>query len=160
MIYRDLHRCDNVALQRCVHALRDENVVVSVHARTAELPVYERLNLSIHCVRDGAETSALDRRRLLVDDDSCLLLNAGRAYGSRIAADARPLHTFSVHFRRGLAEEVVAATAGAEAALDSPETARSEATEFLEQLTPHNPAVSPALRQLMRDIDDGEGDRE
>lgn len=160
VIYRNLHTCSSVVLQRCLHALRDENVVVSAHVRAAELPVYERLNPSIHCVRDGAETFALDRRRLLVDDDSYLLLNAGRAYGSRIAGGARPLHTFGVHFRRGLAEEVMAATAGTEAVLDAPPAARAGAIEFIEQLTPHNRAVSPALRQLMRDIDDGEGDRE
>ena len=138
-------------------ALRDENVVISARVRVADLPVYERLNPSIHCVLDGAEAFLLDRRRLVVDDDSYLLINGGSAYGSRIAKGREPLHTFSVHFRHGLAQEAIEALVnGNAAALDArPGTAP---VEFIEQLTPHNGIVSPALRQLMREVEDGESD--
>ena len=138
-------------------ALRDENVVISARVRVADLPVYERLNPSIHCVLDGAEAFLLDRRRLVVDDDSYLLINSGSAYGSRIAKGREPLHTFSVHFRHGLAQEAIDALVnGNEAALDA--RLGTAPVEFIEQLTPHNGIVSPALRQLMREVEDGESD--
>lgn len=160
MIYRRLPACDNPAVRaRCLHDLRDKNVVISAHVRSAELPVYERLNLSIHCVRNGAEAFALDRRRLLVDDDSYLMLNAGNAYGSRIASTRLPLHSFSVHFRRGLVDEALAvAGAGTGASLDCSRPRDGMPAEFIEQLTPHNAIVSPALRRLIGDIEDGEDD--
>jgi AraC family transcriptional regulator len=159
MIYRKLHDCSAEVRERCMLALRDENVIVSARVRAAELPVYERLNSSIHCVHGGAEAFELDRRRVPVDDDSYLLINAARPFGSRIDA-AAPVHTFSVHFRRGLAAEIVASASagGLDAEPHSGAANGAEPIEFIEHLAPNNPIVSPALRRLMRAIEDEDAD--
>jgi hypothetical protein len=70
----------------------------------AEYADFEQL-LSIKAVSGGVEEYFVDGCRIAVDDDTYLILNAGRRYGSRIHA-LRPVHSFSIFFRPGLAEQV------------------------------------------------------
>jgi hypothetical protein len=69
-----------------------ENAVISATTRRAEYADFEQL-LSIKAVIGGVEEYFVDGRRIAVDDDTYLILNAGRLYGSRIHA-LRPVHHF------------------------------------------------------------------
>src|ERR1700704_3634054 len=112
-----------------------ENAVISAHARRVEYPDYEQL-LSIKAAFGGVEEYFIDGQRVAVDDDTFLILNAGRRYGSRIYS-LTPVHSFSIFFRRGLAEEVAnALQQTTQSILDNP-LPEGLSIEFDERLREH-----------------------
>src|SRR5690349_23952305 len=81
-----------------------ENAVISARTRRAEYPEFQQL-LSIKAAWGGAEEYFVDRQRIAVDDDTFLILNAGRRYASSVRA-SDPVDSFSIFFRDGLIESV------------------------------------------------------
>ena len=67
-----------------------------------------RQRLSIKVARGGRERYFIDGRSIAVDDDSYLILNDNRTYGSRFESNV-DIESFSIFFRPGLAEEVFGA---------------------------------------------------
>jgi AraC family transcriptional regulator len=134
-----------------------ENAVISARTRYAEYPPYTQL-LSIKMLTGGREEYFLDGRTVCVDDDTFLILNRGRRYGSCIDT-LRPCRSFSVFFRPGLAEEAQAAlTRSTESLVDLPfETAVGQ-VEFDEHLRDHDATVYPVLRYLRSVVDSGHDD--
>lgn len=103
--------------------------------------------LSIKAAWGGGERYFLREREVTVDDDHWLVLNEGRAYGSRVQAQ-RPVTSLSIFFRPGLAGEVAAQRRRSlHGALDTPDTTAA-ALEFSEHLRPHDAAVSRRLRAM------------
>jgi AraC-like DNA-binding protein len=103
--------------------------------------------LSIKAAWGGGERYFLREREVTVDDDHWLVLNEGRAYGSRVHAQ-RPVTSLSIFFRPGLAGEVAAQrqrTIGS--ALDTAQ-ATAASPEFAEHLRPHDGTVLRRLRAL------------
>jgi AraC family transcriptional regulator len=135
-----------------------ENAVISATARRAEYADFEQL-LSIKAAFGGVEEYFIDGRRVTVDDDTFLILNAGRRYGSRIHA-LRPVHSFSIFFRSGLAEEVLGVLRQrSETLLDSPLPSGSLLkTEFDERLREHDGLTTPALTSIKRSLECDEPD--
>ncbi len=134
-----------------------ESAVISAATRRAEYPDYTQL-LSVKMATGGSEDYFVDGRRIRVDDDTFLILNAGRRYGSLITA-LRPVRSFSIFFRPGLAQEVQDALCrSTEAQLADPSRDRSRPLEFDERLREHDTTVTPVLRHIQRVIDAGEGD--
>jgi len=133
-----------------------ETCIISARERQGEYPDFTQ-RLSIKAAWGGPEHYHLDGRTVAVDDDTYLLINDQRTYGSSLRS-CRPVHSFSIFFRPGLAEEVLGALlTPADRALESDEPA-PRPTEFAEMLRPHDRHVSPILRYIAGQADRGFGD--
>jgi AraC-like DNA-binding protein len=135
-----------------------ENCIVRGTGRNAEYTQF-RQRLSIKVARGGRERYYIDGRTIAVDDDSFLILNDNRCYGSRFESDI-DLESYSIFFRPGMAEEVTGALATpVERAIDEGGAA-PRAVEFTETLHPHDSLVSPMLRYIrhgvLAGVDDGD----
>lgn len=120
------------------------NCAILARAKQANYSRYQQA-FSIKMASSGAEEYFIERRRVAVDDDSYLVLNEGRIYGSSIAARA-PIESFCLFFRPGLIAETQAALRLQNAAvLDRPDPATS-AVELSEHLRPCDAVVTPVLR--------------
>src|SRR3977135_2100228 len=134
-----------------------ESAVISATTRRVEYPDYTQL-LSIKMMTGGREDYFVDGRRVCVDDDTYLILNAGRRYASRIDA-MHPAHSFSVFFPPGLAEEAQDSLArSTEALLAAPAGDGRHSIEFDERLREHDTTVTPVLRHIQQAVDVGVGD--
>ena len=128
-----------------------ENCIVSGNARRAEYRPFRQM-LSIKCVARGTETYHLDRRHVTVSDDTFLVLNEGRVYGSLIDAPS-DTYSFSIFFRPGLGAEIAAGfDEPLDRVLDGGGAAHRSAPEFDESLRPHDSAISPVLRHIQRHV--------
>jgi AraC family transcriptional regulator len=132
-----------------------ESAVISARTRSAEYPEYRQL-LSIKAAWGGTEEYFVDRQRIAVDDDTFLVLNAGRKYGSAIRA-CEPVHSFSIFFGPGLMEQVRGALlTSTENLLEAGNAANdADAIEFSEHLREHDPLITPVLRHIQRAVDSG-----
>lgn len=158
LIYREMPAVwDPSFRQRFYARWGRESAVISARARRVEYPDYEQL-LSIKAAIGGTEHYFVDGRRIAVDDDTFLILNAGRRYASRID-ELSPMKTFSIFFRPRLAEEVLT-TLGrpAEALLDNPPGEVRSSVEFDERLREHDCSVTPVLTFIRQSLDAGEDD--
>ena len=158
MIYREMPPLWDLAFRArfYIHWGR-ESAVISATTRRAEYPDYTQL-LSIKMMTGGSEDYFEDGRRICVDDDTYLILNAGRRYASRIDAMHRA-HSFSVFFRPGLAEEVQdSLLRSTEALLADPAGDRRDSIEFDERLREHDRTVTPVLRHIRQAVDAGAGE--
>lgn len=126
-----------------------ENTVFLASARQFESAPL-RSALSVKVMERGTTHLVLGRRQLLFEAGQCLVVNEGETYAARIAS-AEPVHSFSLHFRPGLAAEVAAARRGGwRRALDQPGDAAAATTAPLLRDDLHLP--SAALRQLLADV--------
>jgi AraC family transcriptional regulator len=131
-----------------------ENCVISGMSRHAEYGLF-RQTLSIKCVAYGSEMYFVDRRRVTVNDDTFLVLNEGREYGS-VLTSATDTYSFSIFFRPGLGEEVAAGLQRRlGAALDDGPRPIKAGLEFDESLQHHNSRITPVLRFIQRQIATG-----
>jgi len=134
-----------------------ENAIVCGTGRAAEYMPW-RQRLSIKLARGGRERYFVDGRSIAVDDDSFLILNDNRVYGSRFDSNSE-LESFSVFFRPGMAEEILGAMRiPVERALDRGNAATQQPVEFTEALHPHDSTVSPVLRYIQYGVRSGVDD--
>jgi len=128
-----------------------ENCLVSGNARRAEYRLH-RQTLSLKCVARGTETYFVDRRRVTVSDDTYLVLNEGRVYGSLLES-ASDAYSFSIFFRPGLAEQVAGdLRRSLDTMLDDGPALMPIPLEFAESLRAHDASISPVLRFIQRQI--------
>jgi AraC family transcriptional regulator len=132
------------------------NFVIAATSRDVEYPLYQQ-RLSIKMASCGRESYFVDGRELPVDDDSYLVMNDGAIYGSAIGPK-RAVNSFSVFFRPGLAEEVLATLVTPEDRLLSSPDERPGPIEFAQTLRPHDQHVSPAMRHIKEQVAAGMGD--
>ena len=131
-----------------------ENCIVCFTTHRAEYPLF-RQTLSLKCIARGTETYFVDRRRITVSDDTYLLLNEGRVYGSVLDVPSGA-YSFSIFFRPGLAPEVAGGLQRSLGqALDDGPPGVSVPVDFEETLRPHDASVSPVIRYLQRSISAG-----
>jgi AraC-like DNA-binding protein len=136
-----------------------ENCVVSGSAHRAEYRTF-RQTLSLKCVSRGTETYFVERRRVTVSDDTFLVLNEGRVYGSVLDSPTEA-YSFSIFFRPGLAREVAASLRSPLGkALDDGADAGAPPVDFHESLRAHDSAVTPVLRFIQRQIAAGVRDEQ
>jgi AraC family transcriptional regulator len=129
-----------------------ESAVISARTRRADYGEYRQL-LSIKAAWGGTEEYFVDRQRIAVDDDSFLVLNAGRTYASSIQS-CEPVHSFSVFFGPGLLEDVRAALLeSTETLLESDAQEHSGSLEFSEHLRDHDRLITPVLRHIQQAVD-------
>jgi len=103
-----------------------ENCIIWGRSRHAEFGPYPHA-LSIRAVWGGTQHCFVEGRTIAVDDDNFLILNPGRNCSTSIHA-AQPVESLTICFRPGLVDQV------------------HGAQEFIENLQPHDQAVSPVLR--------------
>ena len=158
MIYREMPPVWNRSFcERFLARWGRENAVISATTRRVEYPECTQL-LSIKAVTGGSEDYFVDGHRIRVDDDTFLILNAGRSYGSVINA-TKPVHSFSVFFEPALVQGVHdALLRSTQALLGDPSVDRHAPPEFDEQLREHENTVSPTLRHIQQVIDAGGGE--
>ena len=131
-----------------------ESAVISARTRVAAYPEYRQL-LSIKAADGGSEDYFIDGRRVAVDDDTFLILNHGRSYGSRIEA-IRPVHSFSIFFDAQLTAQVREALLKPARCLLAEAVDEAQPTvEFSERLFSHDTVVSPPLRYIRTIVDGG-----
>ncbi len=134
-----------------------ENCIVSGTGRNAEYTAF-RQRLSVKLARGGRERYFVDGRSIAVDDDSFLILNDERTYGSRFESNV-DIESFSIFFRPGIAEEVFGAVmTPIERALADGGEGRQRPIEFVEALQPHDTMVSPVLRYIQYGVSSGVDD--
>ncbi|HEU0223889.1 MAG TPA: AraC family transcriptional regulator [Steroidobacteraceae bacterium] len=134
-----------------------EHCFVLAASRGIELPPYTQ-RLSVKTVCHGAEHYQFDDRTLLIDEDSYLIVNDGRTYASRIAAD-RPVTTFSIFFAPGFAESVAGAILSrARDPLATDAAGERRVPAFSEHLRRHDRLVTPLLRRIRDRVQQGERD--
>lgn len=131
-----------------------ENCVISAASRNAEYWPY-RQRLSIKAARGGRERYYIDGRTVAVDDDSFLILNDNRVYGSRFESDV-DMESYSIFFRPGMSEEVYGALSQPlDRALAEGPVDTLRPVEFSEALHPHDSVVSPVLRYIRHSVRTG-----
>lgn len=129
-----------------------ENCLIAARTRRAEYPLYQQ-RLSIKTVWGGTEDYFIDGRRVAVDDETFMILNDGRTYGSALHS-RRPVTSFTIFFRPGMAEDVARIHALApERLLEDP--GASSPVEFSEQLRRHDRLITPVLRFIYRHVESG-----
>lgn len=132
-----------------------------IHAASREVEYAEHAApLSIKCAFNGQEFYEYGVGRCAVDDRSYLVLNEAQSYSSYIQSDTE-VESFSLFFRPGLAEEVLATLiTPADQLLDNPQEGRTQPTLFFEKLYAHDAAVSPLLLELRRAVLEGDLNQE
>jgi AraC family transcriptional regulator len=156
VIYREMPAIWDPAFRRRFYERWGrESAVISAQCRRAEYPEYTQL-LSIKTVSGGTEDYFVDGRRIAVEDDTYLVLNAGRMYGSRIES-LRPVHSFSIFFEPGMAEDVRRnLEEPTESLLETQGTeANAQLMEFDEHVREHDTLVTPVLRHIRATIQTG-----
>jgi AraC family transcriptional regulator len=129
-----------------------ENCIVWARTRKVAMPPFEQ-RLSIKAAWGGCEEYFIDRRRVAVDDDTFMVLNDGRTYGSRLDSPT-PVTSFAIFFRPGMAGEVARCHGLTHAALLA-EPAGTRARGFGESVRVHDARVSPVLRFIRRHVEAG-----
>lgn len=133
------------------------NAIMNASETEAEYHPYEQ-RLSIKAAWRGEERYFIDNRTLTVDDDNYLILNDRRRYASSIRS-VRPVHSFSIFFRPGFAEEVLGGMlTPQDRILERGNETQARAVEFAEHLRPHDRIVTPVLRYISFHIEQGVDD--
>lgn len=136
-----------------------ENAVVCGAACDAEFARHVQ-TLSIKMARGvSGERYLLPQRELRVDDDSYLVLDEGLRYGSVLRAQ-RPVQSFAVFFRPGMADEVAAARRQSVSQALEARVLAVPPVGFRPHLRRHDVAVSPRLRWLWHGVQQGERDED
>jgi AraC-like DNA-binding protein len=134
-----------------------EHCFVLAASRHIEFPPYTQ-RLSVKTVCHGAEHYDIDDRTVLIDEDSYLIINDGRTYASRIAAE-RAVTTFSVFFAPGFAEGIAGdILSRVRDPLVADAAVELRAPTFSEHLRPHDRLVTPVLRRIRDRVQHGERD--
>ncbi len=135
-----------------------ENCIIRGTGRNAEYTQF-RQRLSIKVARGGRERYFIDGRTIAVDDDSFLILNDNRIYGSRFDSNV-DIESYSIFFRPGMAEEITGALSTPLDRALGAGGAPPCAVEFSESLHPHDALVSPMLRYIRHAVMSGVDDAE
>jgi AraC-like DNA-binding protein len=139
------------ALAPCVGHPDGAILIGEVAARTG---APDTRQLCIRTMRAGTEDCEIDRRRLSVDEDCYLIVNAGRACRSTYRGPA-PVRPLVVFLPPRLVDE---AQTPADAPLGEARTAGGTSLEFIENLRAHGDAVSRCLSRLASALDAGDVD--
>ena len=134
-----------------------ENCVLSVRGRQAAYAMLAQ-PLSVKAAWGGFVRFFLDGRAVAVDDDNYFITNDQRPYASALHCQ-ETVHAVSIFFRPGLAQETLGALLTPEdRILDRGSEAVTRTVEFAEHLRPHDRVVTPLLRHIADQVDDGISD--
>ncbi|MFL6577982.1 MAG: AraC family transcriptional regulator [Povalibacter sp.] len=131
-----------------------ENCIILGRSRDAQYATFKQ-RLSIKMAFGGTERYFVDGRSVAVDDESYLVLNDNRCYGSSIDA-TNEVESFSIFFRPGFMEEMFGAASTPVNRICEPHSSRS--VEFCERLQPQDATVTPVMRFIRHHIERGVSD--
>jgi AraC-like DNA-binding protein len=153
MILRQMPAISDAAYRRWFYARWGrENCIVWARTRSISMPPFQQ-RLSIKAAWGGREEYLIDGRPVAVDDDTFMILNDGRTYGSRLRS-ATPVTSFAIFFRPGMPEEVERChVLGHEALLE--DSWGAHASGFAESPRPHDARISPVLRFIRHHVEAG-----
>ena len=138
----------NVAFRRAYFARwgRENAVFHAATCRWECAPVVAPL--TIKATIRGASWFTINGRRVLLDDEHFVVINAGDSYGVSIRSDT-PVLGFSISVRPGLEQEVAAGLQRtSEGALDDGAIARTAPVHFAGHLREHDASIMPALQAI------------
>jgi AraC family transcriptional regulator len=135
-----------------------ENCIILAQTQAAEYPLYTQ-RLSVKAAWGGCEDYYIDGRRVAVDDDTFLILNDGRTYGSRIKS-AAPVKSFSIFFRPGMADEVARTLRSSPERLLDLTTKSRAPPQFSEHMRRHDRVITPILRYIRHHVAAGIDDEQ
>lgn len=133
-----------------------DNVIVDLNTASAEYALDGR-RLAMLCAWKGSQEVLVDGRRVIVDDDTWLLVpgTLGSSATTRIRA-SHNVHAMTILFRQGLPEEVLGAlTTSDDRMLEDGEIAASTLLPFAPHLRPHDRSVTPVLLFIRRHCEMG-----
>ena len=147
----------NAAFRRWLYSRwGKENTIVGARMRTGEIGINCQ-PMTIKSVWGGVAETALDGRRLVIDDDSWLVINEDRTYAGTWRSE-RQMDALCVFFRRGLPAEVFGAMS---MTLDGAADAGGERPRrftVAERLRAHDSVGSPRLRDMHAAVRAGQSD--
>ncbi|MCG8434914.1 MAG: AraC family transcriptional regulator [Gammaproteobacteria bacterium] len=124
-----------------------DTIIINSQCKSADRTWADQ-HLSISAVFAGKEEFFLENRRYTIDEDSYLILNKGQAFTSKVRS-TEFVHIFSIAFRPGIVEQVIAARAGGVGDfLEDPELNHIASYGFLEFLRPHDEQITPLLKVI------------
>ena len=128
-------------------------MILDLHTQSTEYTI-DGKRLALLCAWKGCQEVAVEGRRVLVDDDTWLLIPGGSA-NIRIRAPHN-VHAMTILFRQGLPEEVLGALMTPEdRMLEEGELVASQASPFTPHLRAHDRSVTPVLLFIRRHCEMG-----
>ena len=122
-------------------------------ARPSSAPARTRCRSALPGAASSTVTSTAARSA--VDDDNFLILNHGQIYSTSIRA-LQPVESLAICFKPELAEQIYGeVSASIEQALARGDAPAERSPDFMENLHPHENAVSPVLRFIRAHISRG-----
>ncbi len=134
---------------------RPENgvLILDLHTQAADYGIDAR-RCALLCAWNGCQDVSVDGRRILVDDDTWLMLPSGPA-NVRIRAPHN-VHALTILFRPGMPEEVLGTlVTPQDRMLEDGEIAATAAIPFAPHLQPHDHSVTPVLLFIRRHCEMG-----
>ena len=138
-------------------ALREEagNIVYSTRAQ-AEDYVLAGERMALLCAWNGRQEVSLEGRRLIVDDDTWLLVPNGAA--TVRVRGGEGVQALTILFRAGMPEQILGSLVTAEdRLLESGDLESETALPFLPNLQMHDRSITPVLLFICRSPPDGHG---
>jgi AraC-like DNA-binding protein len=133
-----------------------DNVIADLNTSSADY-VLDGRRLAMLCAWKGTQEVSVEGRRVMVDDDTWMLVPGG-GIGSTAARIRAPhnVQALTILFRQGLPEEVLGAlTTSDDRMLEDGELAASTALPFAPHLRAHDRSVTPVLLFIRRHCDMG-----
>ena len=130
-----------------------DTTILNLHTQVADYSITPT-RMALICAWNGRQEVNADGRRLLVDDDTWLLVPSDAAT-VRIRG-SRPVHALTILFRSGMPEDVLGSLINSDdRLLESGEEAPSASLPFSTHLRTHDRSVSPVLLFIRRHCDSG-----
>jgi AraC family transcriptional regulator len=153
MIVCSLHETVGGTLDGTRWHRSDETTILNLHTQVADYSLTPT-RMALICAWNGRQEVSADGRRLLVDDDTWLLVPSDAA-SVRIRG-SRPVHALTILFRSGMPEDVLSTLITSDdRLLESGEEVPAASLPFSTHLRTHDRSVTPVLLFIRRHCDSG-----
>lgn len=134
--------------------LGQENAVLSGRGTRYYVPDFEGC-LSVKSVVKGTAVWETESRRLVLNEDSWLILNNGQRYTITIDS-LHPVTTFCLFFERGFVEEIYRTyVTPSDRLLDLPHPLHQGSVDFFPRIEPSDSSVMTLLKRFHSELIDG-----
>jgi AraC family transcriptional regulator len=154
MIVCSLHETVGGTLDGTPWHRSDDTTILNLHTQVADYAI-SPTRMALVCAWNGRQEVNADGRRLLVDDDTWLLMPSDAA-SVRIRG-ARPVHALTILFRSGMPEDVLSTLINSDDRLleNGEELPTAASLPFATHLRTHDRSVTPVLLFIRRHCDSG-----
>jgi AraC family transcriptional regulator len=153
MIVCSLHETVGGTLDATQWHRSDDTTILNLHTQVADYAITPT-RMALICAWNGRQEVNADARRMLVDDDTWLLMPSDAA-NVRIRG-SRPVHALTILFRAGMPEDVLSTLINSDdRLLECGEEVPTAALPFSTHLRTHDRSVTPVLLFIRRHCDSG-----